>query len=334
MGWQNPPLPWSELERRLAGRPPPPNQPPEADGGDAPAWSSRRQPYQSPAEAPAPRGRRSRVVVPYAELHCHSNASFLDGGSHPEELAEEAARLRLEALAVTDHDGMYGIVRFAEAARALALPTVFGAELTLTPFGARGAAGKAGKRTGTPDPAGEHLVVLARGPEGYARLCRAISEAQMAGAKGAPRGDLGRLAGLHGGHWAVLTGCRKGAVPRALAERGPAAAAVQLDRLVQAFGRDNVFVEVWDHGDPLDSARNDALVRLADRARVEVVATITVHYATPARRRLATALAAVRARSSLAELDGWLPAGAGAHLRSGLEQATRLARYPGTVERA
>ena len=156
----------------------------------------------------------------------------------------------------------------------------------------------------------------------------------MAGAKGAPVGELGRLAELHGGQWVVLTGCRKGAVPRALVERGPAAAAVELDRLVRAFGRDSVFVEIWDHGDPLDSARNDALVRLADRARVEVVATNNVHYATPGRRRLATALAAVRARSSLAELDGWLPAGAGAHLRSGFEQATRLARYPGAVEQA
>jgi error-prone DNA polymerase len=276
------------------------------------------------------------VVVPYAELHCHSNASFLDGGSHPEELAEEAARLRLEALAITDHDGMYGIVRFAEAARALGLPTVFGAELTLVPGRPRrpGRPGSGAGRTGSPDPAGEHLVVLARGAEGYGRLCRAISEAQMAGAKGAPVGELGRLAGLHGGQWAVLTGCRKGAVPRALVERGPAAAQVELDRLVQAFGRDNLFVEIWDHGDPLDSARNDALVRLADRARVEVVATNNVHYATPARRRLATALAAVRARSSLAELDGWLPAGAGAHLRSGFEQAARLARYPGSVEQA
>jgi error-prone DNA polymerase len=320
------------------------------------------------------RGRtagRGLAVVPYAELHCHSNASFLDGGSHPEELAEEAARLRLEALAITDHDGMYGIVRFAEAARALGLPTVFGAELTLIP--SRPTPEIA--RTGSPDPGGEHLVVLARGAEGYGRLCRAISEAQMAGAKGAPVGELGRLAELHrgpgprgpgprgpgdrgpgdrgpgsrgpgdrglegrgpggnGGHWVVLTGCRKGAVPRALVERGPAAAAVELDRLVQAFGRENVFVEIWDHGDPLDSARNDALVRLADQARVEVVATNNVHYATPGRRRLATALAAVRARSSLAELDGWLPAGAGAHLRSGFEQATRLARYPGAVELA
>src|SRR5215218_3802805 len=369
MGWQNPPLPWAELERRLAGRPPPAGRPPGADGGDAPAWSSRRQPYRSPGErgpagpgsgrrgsgGPGSGGRGSGgLVVPYAELHCHSNASFLDGGSHPEELAEEAARLRLEALAITDHDGMYGVVRFAEAARALGLPTIFGAELTLPgaapargrprPGAAAGAGGTGGppragwagepQRTGTPDPAGEHLVVLARGAEGYGRLCRAISEAQLAGAKGAPWGDLGRLAGLHGGHWVVLTGCRKGAVPGALHERGPAAAQAELDRLVQAFGRDNVYVEIWDHGDPLDSARNDALVRLADRARAAVVATNNVHYATPGRRRLATALAAVRARSSLADLDGWLPAGAGAHLRSGFEQAARLARYPGTVELA
>ena len=67
----------------------------------------------------------------YAELYCHTNFSFLDGASHPEELVEEAARLGLSALACTDHDGFYGVVRFAEAARAVGLPTVFGAEMTL-----------------------------------------------------------------------------------------------------------------------------------------------------------------------------------------------------------
>src|SRR5947199_7386071 len=112
----------------------------------------------------------------YAELHCHSNFSFLDGASHPEELAEEAARLGLAALALTDHDGFYGVVRFAEAARPLGLPTVFGAEMTL---GAREVP------NGIPDPPGEHLVVLAQGPAGYARLAKAISEAQLAGVKGA-----------------------------------------------------------------------------------------------------------------------------------------------------
>ena len=61
------------------------------------------------------------MTAPYAELHCHSNFSFLDGASHPEELVAEAARLGLDALALTDHDGLYGVVRFAETARALGL---------------------------------------------------------------------------------------------------------------------------------------------------------------------------------------------------------------------
>ena len=68
---------------------------------------------------------------PWADLHSHSHFSFLDGASHPEQLVEEAERLGLEALALTDHDGLYGVVRFAEAARAVGLPTVFGAEITL-----------------------------------------------------------------------------------------------------------------------------------------------------------------------------------------------------------
>ena len=79
----------------------------------------------------------------YAELHAHSNFSFLDGASHPEELAAEAVRLGLSALALTDHNGLYGVVRFAEAARAFGLPTVFGAELTITglPGSGRGSCG-------------------------------------------------------------------------------------------------------------------------------------------------------------------------------------------------
>ncbi|MEA2900867.1 MAG: error-prone polymerase [Actinomycetota bacterium] len=319
MGWENPPLPWAELERRLSGRPP------TADGGDSPAWSNKRAPYEAP---PKPsRRRRGGGSTPYAELHCHSNFSFLDGASHPEELAEEAARLGLEALALTDHDGFYGVVRFAEAASALGVPAVFGTELTLD-LPRRSQQGMA-------DPEGRHLLVLARDPDGYARLSRAASAAHMrAGEKGLPKVSLADLAGAHGGRWQVLTGCRKGTVPAALIDEGPAAAARELADLVAAFGQDNVAVELWDHGDPLDSARNDALVRLAVRARVDVVATNNVHYATAARRPLATALAAVRARRSLDDLEGWLPAGATACLRSGAEQARRFARYPGVVERA
>ena len=81
--------------------------------------------------------------------------------------------------------------------------------------------------------------------------------------KGRPVVDLEDLAGRHGGHWLVLTGCRKGSVPAALTASGPAAASHALRTLVEAFGPDNVAVELWDHGDPLDTARNDALAHLA-----------------------------------------------------------------------
>ena len=272
-------------------------------------------------------GLERRVsATPYAELHCHSNFSFLDGASHPEELAEEAARLGLEALALTDHDGFYGVVRFAEAARAVGMPTVFGAELSF---------GLSRPQNGEADPEGHHLLVLARDPEGYARLASTISTGHLAGGeKGKPDYAGVDWAAVHGGHWLVLTGCRKGAVPQALIEHGPAAAARELARLVDVFGADNVVVELCDHGDPLDSARNDALATLAVRAGLPLVATNNVHYAAPARRRLATALAAVRARRSLDDLAGWLPAAGGAHLRSGDEQSRRFARWPGAVELA
>ena len=141
------------------------------------------------------------MTAPYAELHCHSNFSFLDGASHPEELVAEAARLGLDALALTDHDGLYGVVRFAETARALGMPAVFGSELTLVE------SGRSKGRTGAPDPVGTHLVVLARDPEGYARLSRAITEAHLAGGeKGRPTCTLEDLARHHAGAGTAGTG--------------------------------------------------------------------------------------------------------------------------------
>ncbi len=327
MGWRNPPVSWSEIERRLSDRATGGRGAPEpahrdgffdGDGGDSPAWSRKRDAYRPP-ELPAV----GTGTVPYAELHCHSNFSFLDGASHAEELVEEAVRLGLTGLALTDHDGFYGVVRFAEAARAVGLPTVFGAEVTL---------GRTTPQHGEPDPDGDRLVVLARDPQGYARLSRVLARAQMSGEKGAPRCSLDELAEANDGHWLVLTGHRRGTVPRTVVADGPGPARLELDRLVEVFGRPNVAVELWDQGDPLDEARNDTLAALATRAEVHLVATNNVHYATPSRRRLATALAAVRARRSLDELDGWLPPNAGAHLRSGAEQARRFARYPGAVE--
>jgi error-prone DNA polymerase len=397
MGWSNGPRTWSELETRLSD-----GQRPErlVPGSHAPGSKVSGR-TDHPIDA-----RPAGSVVPYAELGCHSNFSFLDGASHPEELVQEAVRLGHAALAVTDLDGLYGVVRFAEAARTHQLATVFGVEFTLD------VATSYAQRVGRPDAVGDRLIVLAQNPIGYARLARAVSTSHLAaGEKGAPQLKLANLADIGRGstaafhhalrhgptpeqfmsvhnlhnlhnlaerraeqrdgddaaisaavrrhpasfgtatdklaepadgsqtthddlHWHVLTGGPDGAVCRALYDEGPRTAERELAQLVQLFGPSNVSVSLWDHGEPLDSARNDALATIAARCGVEVVATNLVRYATQDRRPLATALAAVKARRSLDEIDGWLPAASSAHLRSGAEQKRRFARYPGAIERS
>ncbi|MGL4745681.1 MAG: error-prone DNA polymerase [Dermatophilaceae bacterium] len=329
MGWNNPAMPWADLERTLSGRP-------------------------HPLESEAPisrRRRRTRVeverptadVVPYAELHCHSNFSFLDGASGPDQLVHEAVRLGLHGLALTDHDGFYGAPLFAETAQAQASPppsalppspapggsrlrTVYGAELTL---------GLDQAQRGVADPAGSHLLVLAQGVEGYHRLAAAMTEAHLRGdEKGRPDYRVDELVDLGRGHWLILSGCRKGTVRAALAASGPDAAARELGCLTDQFGPDSVVVELTDHGHPGDSRDNDLLAALAAGHGLPVVATGNVHHATPAGHRLATAMAAVRARRSLTDLNGWLPSSGVRHLRSGAEMAARFARYPGAVARS
>jgi error-prone DNA polymerase len=248
----------------------------------------------------------------YAELHCRSQFSFLHGASSPERLVEVAHELGLSALALTDRNGLYGVVRFAQAAREVGMRTVFGAEVSC---------------------AGGDLVVIAEGPSGYVALSQALTDGQMRGAKSHPVFDVASLAERVRGQCFVLTGAHDGPLARALHTDGPRAARRSLELLVEAFGRDRVLVEVWNHGDPLDVWRNDALVGVAAECDVDTIATNDVSYAMPSDHVLACALAAVRHRCSLDELDARLPPAATACLRSAAEQQRRFARYPGVVER-
>ena len=228
----------------------------------------------------------------YGELHAHSTFSFLDGASDPEELVIEATRLELSALALTDHHGLYGVVRFAEAARAAGLATVFGAEVSID----------GGERTGVPDPSGEHLVILARSPEGYRELSTLLSDGHLArGDKGVPAITAEMVS--RSADWTVLTGCRKGPVTRALENHGPRAAGRVLDQWRDRLG-DRLVMEIWDHGYAQDRVRNDALVELALERRMRIVATGNVHYATPQEFRRAQLMAAIRSRRTLDEPFG------------------------------
>lgn len=330
MSWNNGPPTWAELEQVLSGRPAPQIR---DDGGDGP---------ESGVSAT---GRPTGPVVPYAELHAHSAYSFLDGASQPEELVAEAARLGLEAIALTDHNGYYGVVRFAEAAAEWGIRTVYGAELTLvdskeqtaSPDSAGQETRNSAPREGAADPGGTHLLVLARGQEGYRRLSRQIAAAHLAaGEKGVLRYDLDALTEAAGGYWQILTGCRKGQVHRALdqdlcAGGEPVRAEAALRDLCERFGAERVSVELTQHGAPVDDERNACLAALADRLGLPVVATTGAHFAVPERGRRAAALAAIRSRRSLDEIAGWLAPTGGAHLCSGAEMAGFFPDRPDAV---
>src|SRR6188508_2412377 len=194
--------------------------------------------------------------MPYVELHCHSSYSFLDGASHPEEIAARGAELGYEALALTDHDGVYGSLEFAHAAKALGVRSITGAEVTLAD--------------------GSHLTLLVETPRGYANLCRLLTAAH-ARERLNPGLEPDLLADLNEG-LVCLSGCARDG----LGVKNPNAAA----RLAQAFGCERFYVELQRPYTRGDARRNAALRNLAEALRVRTVATGDVHAHHPRRARL------------------------------------------------
>ncbi len=229
----------------------------------------------------------------YVELHCHSAYSFLDGASQPEELAARAAELGYEALALTDHDGVYGSLEFAHAAKDLGVRPITGAEVTLSGGGAGFADAAGAGNTG-----GAHVTLLCESQTGYANLCRILTAAH-AGTRPAgkedrellpPAVELETVMELSEG-LVCLSGCARSG----LGIRDPNAAA----RLARAFGRDRFFVELQRPFERGDARRNAALLDLAEHLGVETVATGDVHAHNGRRAVLQDVLVAIRCRTSL-----------------------------------
>ncbi len=207
----------------------------------------------------------------YIELHCHSAYSFLDGASLPEELAVQAAQLGYEALVLTDHDGVYGSLEFARAAKDFGVRPITGAELTLA----------------TDPPS--HLTVLVETPRGYANLCQLITRAHRR-ERLQPRLDPALFEEYSEG-LVCLSGCARDGV----GVKHPNVAA----RLAGVLGPEHFYVELqrpYAHG---DARRNAALRELARDLGVATVATGNVHAHHPRRAHLQDALVAIREGSSL-----------------------------------
>ena len=289
----------------------------------------------------------------YCELHAHSNFSFLDGASHPEELIARAAVLGMPALAVTDHAGLYGAVRLSKAAaqtrtdeaRAAGLSPVtaiIGIELTIPrdegelrlarrgrklndPYrGEQASRGWPGELHAGPIP-GDHLVLLARDADGYTALSRLASRGHLAGEKQYPiftrelveTGlDEGR------GHLVGLSGCRNGEVPRHLLAGERAAALGAAKRWAQRFPDGDFAVELSHHLEPDDDWLVSQLSELADEAGLSTVVTNQVHYAEAGGHRLQDVLVCIRHGATLDEARELLLPNAEFRVKSAVELAS------------
>src|SRR3990172_7719077 len=248
------------------------------------------------------------IAMPgYAELHCHSHFSLLDGASSPEDLLARAKELGLHALALTDHDGLYGAPRFYKEAQRLGIKPILGAELTLQ--------------------GGYHLTLLARNMEGYSNLCRLITRAQIEGSKGNPSLSRETMA-QHSGGLYCLSGCRQGEIPGLLLE-GKREQALRVARsYVEVFGPDSFFLELQNNLRPGDKRLCRELASLAGELGLGVVATNNVHYASREGHRLQDVLVCIKNRTTLDKSQLLRRPNSEFYLRSGEEMARLFQDIP------
>ncbi len=265
-------------------------------------------------------------AAPYVELHCHSAYSFLDGASSPTELAEQAARLGYQALALTDHDGLWGSMEFAKACEELPLRPITGAELSVAWPGAADGATEL-----------RHLTLLVENAQGYSNLCRLLTQAHAGTREGTgriqapPQVSLDHLESNAKG-LICLTGCARDGLIAGCWGRGETASAEPTARRLRSiFGAENLRVELqrpyWRH----DRARNRWLTALAQQLGLATVATGNVHAHERDRVRLQDAFVAIHHGVSLEAAEEWRRGNSSSALARPEAMAARFGEHPEAV---
>jgi error-prone DNA polymerase len=275
----------------------------------------------------------------YVELHARSAFSFLRGGSFPEQLAEVAAELEMPALALLDHDGVYGAQRFSVAARENNVRPIIGCELQMEDSGI--------------------LPVLVENRTGYKNLCELLTQAHLRSEKGKCAVRWSELPQFAEGLVALFgsgsTGCQPvapGSLPDAISPRArrfvlglrqaaannrlaacaPQNAEERAQFLIHAFGRKNVFVEIQRHLIRGEERRNRELIDLARAHRLSLLATNGVKYAKPYGREVLDVFTCIREHTHLDAAGKLLAQNAERHLKSDREMRELFRDLPETIE--
>lgn len=206
----------------------------------------------------------------FTHLHVHTEYSLLDGACRIHELCQTASQMGMEALAITDHGAMYGVVEFYNACLEAGIRPIIGCEV----YVARGS--RLIKDRGLRDEP-YHLVLLAETDEGYRNLLKIVSTGFLDGFYYKPRVDLEILSRYSEGLIA-LTACLDGEVPRLIRRGRFADAAAALRKYIDIFGKDDVFLELQRNGIAAQEEVNLGFLELSRQYGIPVVATNDCHY--------------------------------------------------------
>ncbi len=207
----------------------------------------------------------------FTHLHVHTEYSLLDGSCKIKELAARAKELGMDSLAITDHGAMYGVIDFYRAAKEVGIKPIIGCEVYVSP----------GSRFDRETASGEdryyHLVLLAENDQGYHNLMKIVSKGYVEGFYYKPRVDYEVLETFHEGVIA-LSACLAGEVQRYLGRGMYEEACRSALHYETIFGKGNFFLELQDHGIPMQKTVNQGLLRMSRELGIDLVATNDIHY--------------------------------------------------------
>jgi len=244
----------------------------------------------------------------YVELHCKSNFSFLEGANHPEDLIARAGEIDYGALAITDRNGLYGVVRFSEAAIEQGVRPIFGSEITLED--------------------GTHLVLLVKNRFGYASLSRMLGAAQMLSKKGEAKVSEALLAQYVDG----LVALSGDVLSRPLLLRDYREARRIAARYAELFGGGNFYLELTHHNLPVHEYLCEEVPRLGKKLGLPIVATNDVYYARAEDRKLQDVLTCIKNHTTLDNADDVLYPNAERYLKSSRQMKRKFVGYPEAIE--
>jgi DNA polymerase-3 subunit alpha len=209
-------------------------------------------------------------MADFVHLHVHSDYSLLDGLGKVKDLTRAAAEMEMPALALTDHGVMFGTLHFYHAAKKAGIKPIVGCEVYVSPR-------RMTQRDAKRDARSTHLVLLAENQTGYHNLMQIATAAQLEGFYYKPRVDKEYLAD-HAQGLIALSSCGSGEVPRLLQNNRPRRARKVANWYREAFGPENLFLELQEHDIPEMDSVNRALVEMSKETGIPLVATNDAHY--------------------------------------------------------